>query len=440
MNAPVVRPLSVQAPPAPPGRTTYRVRNRITEFLIYAIILLFPFQILALSVDRSKIDLSNLLFLTLVGWLAAFNPGMRASNTFRIAFSAFVVIQIAIYSYSDLPLSRFLSAFISIGSLMMLYGYRHRVRYNVTVAYWLVILSIVFCALASLYEYIVEGEVRPAGIMAEPSPAGMVILAAVAGVVVSLRLIRNPVTVVLQVGFALLLLYVAVLLKTTHFVTLAFALTLMAVMLRALDIRMIAVAVPLLIGVYLLVSQDSHYLERMDISAVRTTNISLLAWLQGYDQMIASLRRFPLIGAGLGGTGYFYFYSANSEALVHYYLADLNRFDAFSGFFRLIIELGPVLGGMALWAIWRNLSEFAQTVRRTPPGGNPQAVEMVFLMTFSVMLVLGTLLKEPVWTRSTVVVAGLLLFTLPTAALPFQRRRPAPRTPHALASQSVVRA
>ena len=418
-----LRPIDMAVSVAPIGGAFYEVRNRITEFLIYGVILLFPFQVLAIPIDRSKIDLSNLLFLILIGWLATFAPGVRASNTFRIVLSGFVVIQIAIYSYSDVPLSRFLSAFTSIGSLMLFYGYRERVRYDVKVAYWLVLFSILCCAFASLFEFVVEGDPRPAGIMAEPSPAGMVVLAAVAGIAVSLRLIRNPVAAAIQVGLALVLMYIAFLLKTTHFVTLAITVSLVAVMLRALDIRTIALAAALLIAVYLLVSQDAHYLDRMDVGAIRITNISLLAWLQGFDQMIASLSLFPVVGAGLGGTGSFYFYSANSEALAYYFLADLNRFDAFSGFFRLIIELGPVFGGLALWALWRNLSQFARIVRRTPPGTNPQAVELVFLMTFAVALVLGTLLKEPVWTRSTVVVSGLLLFTLPTAALPFQRRR-----------------
>ena len=416
MNAPLPLPQAAPQPGlryAPPA-----ARSVVTELLIYGLLAFFPFQVLAIPIAQTKVDITNFLFLILMAWLLVFARGVRASILFRVVFTAFLVVQVAIYVYSGLPLTRFLSAFTWIAALALFYGYRERVRFDVRIAYWTVLFAIACAGAASLFEVVVLGEERPAGIMSEPSPAGMVMLAGVAGIALSLRLVRNPVMVVAQIGLALILVYISYLLKTTHFLSLAIALTLLAAMTRALDLRTIALAVPLLIGVYLLVSQDAHYLERFDVAAVRTTNISLLAWLQGFDQMVASLRLFPFTGAGLGGTGYFYFYSANSEALAHYYLADLNRYDAFSGFFRLVIELGPIFAGLFLWTIWRCLADFARTVRRTPPGSNPEAVHLVFLMSFATTLVIGTLLKEPTWSRSTVVVAGILLFCLPTAALP----------------------
>lgn len=411
--------LQMQTASTPPSQiASVASSNAITTYLIYLLLFLFPLQVLAISVATTKLDLSNLVFLVLLGWVVAFAPNMRSSVRFRIVFTAFAMVQIAAFLTSDVVTSRFISGFVWIGGLFLFWGYAPKIRYNITIAYNLVLVAIGVTALSSIFEYFILDVERPAGLMSEPSPAGMVMLSCVAGIAMSIKYIKNPAMVISQIGLAAALLTISILLKTTHFVTFGATIALVAVMLRALDARTVGLGAVLVGAAYLIVSGDSHYLERLDVSALQTTNVSLLAWLQGFDQMIASLSRFPLTGASLGGTGSFYFYSPSSDALAHFNLADLNRSDAFSGFFRLVIEIGPIFTALLLYSLYAQFRSVSRAVGKGHLDLSPQRVEVVFLLTFATGLILGTLLKEPTWSRSTVVVAIVLLATVPRAAIP----------------------
>lgn len=390
----------------------------IARILFYAILVFFPLQVLGIPVGTTKVDISNVIFLVLLIWLMVFLPGAKMSTSFRLVMSLFFLLELGHYFYAPLPVTRFLSSFVWIGGLMLVYGYRRHIQYDLTVAYYCVLGAVIAAALFSGLEAILLGEARPAGIMSEPSPAGMVMLAAVAGIILSFRDVRNVAIRIALIALALALVYISFMLKTTHFVSLALSLVIVAALLRMLNFGTVLLSIPLLIGVFAILSGDAHYLDRFDVQSARITNISLLAWLQGFDQMMTSLQKFPLIGAGMGGTGYFYFFSVSAQQLQLYNLPDLNRFDAFSGFFRLVIELGPVFAGMVIAAIYGHMRRIGHADRMGFVRASPQAMELVFLTTFAFTIVVGTLIKEPTWSRSTVAVAILLLFTVPYSARP----------------------
>ena len=200
--------------------------------------------------------------------------------------------------------------------------------------------------------------------------------------------------------------------KTTHVVSFAFALVVVGLLSRSFTVRTVIIVAPLLGVLYWIVSNDAHYTSRVDVYNAGA-NLSLLSWLQGFDQMVTSIKRYPFVGAGLGGTGQFDFYSEYSDDLFRAGIGDLNRLDAFSGFFRLVIELGPVLMGLAIWALVRRFQE----LWRATGGGllpqTPESKHQIFLFTFGFTLLAGVFLKEPTFSRSQFVVAPLLVLLVP---------------------------
>lgn len=392
----------------------------LSRFLLYCVVLLFPFQIFAVPVATTKVDLSNIAFLVFLAELP-FLLRARASTRFYIVFAIFVIAEVVLQLYMQLPLTRFLSSFVWISSLWLVFGYRRWIQYNLTIVYYCILLVVGVAMIASLFQALYLQLDRPPGIMSEPSPAGMIMLATVAGIVLSFGEVKNIAARILLLVFAVMLLYTAFLLKTTHFVSFALAIIILAAILRIIGIGTLLLSAPILVVIYLVISGDAHYLDRFDLNATRVTNISVLAWLQGFDQMLTSLAKFPLTGAGMGGTGYFYFFSTYAQQLQLYGLADLNRYDAYSGFFRLVIETGPVFSALMLGAIYFHLRRFAKVVRAGNVTISPQAKEVLFVTAFSLTIIIGTLMKEPTWSRSTVVISMLLLFSAPYAALPGRR-------------------
>lgn len=398
--------------------------NWITRLLVYAMLVAFPFQIAGVPVGTTTVDISNIIFIVLIAWLITFAPGAKSTIGFRVAFSAFLIIQIINFLVIRVPMSRFASGLVWIGGLFLLYGYRSSVRYNVTVAYYCVLTGIFAAAAVCAFDLLVLGIDRPKGIMAEPSPAGMVLLAALAGSLIAVRAMKSKGLILAHLGCGAILLLLAFQLKTMHFFSFAIAMAVMGAILRIIDWRVGILAVPLIFAVYLVITGDAHYANRFDLSAARITNVSLLTWLHGFEQMRASLQRFPFFGAGLGGTGYFYFYSVYGHQLALFRLADLNRFDAFSGLFRLVIELGPIVVALMLMLLYGHFRRFAVASRRGFVALSPDAIPVLFLMTFAFTIIVGTLVKEPTWSHSTVVVSALLFLTLPYAARSGQEIRP----------------
>ncbi|WP_425229469.1 hypothetical protein [Sphingomonas sp.] len=386
----------------------------VRGLLLLLVLALLPFQVWGVDVGTSKWDLANLVFVAFVASIGFGNGRAPLSGFFKAFFGIYIVIQIVSFFAHGTPPARFASGFLWMTSIIVLFGRRTQVPLDASLAYRVILAGVVLMCTVLLYQLLWLRIDRPAGTMAEPSPAGLVALAAGAGLIVSAKW-ATPSERWIGYAAALGFTFISFIIKTTHIISFAIALIVVGIVSRAFTLRTLAIVAPLLGVLYWFVTNDAHYTSRVDVYNA-SSNLSLLSWLQGFDQMVASLRRYPVIGAGLGGTGQFDFYSSYSEELFRAGIGDLNRLDAYSGFFRLTIELGPIVAGIMLLVLGGRLVEMWHA---TGDGRLPLTEEskhQVFLFTFSVTLLAGILLKEPTYSRSQFVVSMLLFCTVPLRA------------------------
>ena len=382
------------------------------HFLIFLILAFLPLQFLGISVGTTVFDISNILFVVFAGSLFFLGNGLGMTRNLRIFILIFVVVQVSLFADSETPWNRFVSAFLWMMSIFTVFGHRFHIQLNNRVAYWTILLGVAVLAITILVQWRVFDVGRPPGTMAEPSPAGLVMLAGAAGLILSQQWSSSNIEKLISIACALALIGLSYFIRTTHLLPFAMSVIAIAVFSRSLNARAALLLTLVVFGVYYVVSADEHYLSRIDIDAA-ASNLSLLSWLQGYEQMMASLSYSPLVGVGLGGTGYFEFQSQYSDLLFRANIADLNRYDAYSGFFRLMIELGPIFMGLFAYVLWTRLKAFWDNVGEGALPKCDEAKCQVFLFTFAFTLITGILLKEPTYSRSQVVVAALLFAAVP---------------------------
>lgn len=158
--------------------------------------------------------------------------------------------------------------------------------------------------------------------------------------------------------------------------------------------------------IFFIIADFSHYFNRFNVD--ETSNLSLLSWLRGFDQMKAALYQNPFIGMGVGSTGGFDFKSNHHFNLDQQGYPDLNLKDAFSGFFRLVIEIG--LFGTIIFLYF-----FLQNTRKvflmaTYPSN-------IILFSFGFTMLIGILLKEPNFARSFIFLVVIFVIFIPNLIL-----------------------
>ena len=158
-------------------------------------------------------------------------------------------------------------------------------------------------------------------------------------------------------------------------------------------------------------------------------NLSSLVYSAGFYQFTSSIQVCPLIGCGPGSPGYLginiYNYLSNISSVPYYIevASRLNMYDLYSLFFRTIVELGPILGGTLLMAIFFRFYNAIQLLLKRvtaiirgnnslPINWNKQIIELVAIMTWCFIFYIGSLLKEPHLFRSitfTPLMLGLII-------------------------------
>lgn len=384
--------------------------------VMLVVIALFPFEVFSLDVGTTKIDLSNVLFAPLALWTAASSLKHGLSAGFRLFLLVYIAAETIMFFAGPAPVSRFAAAFVWLTSIFLVFGSRDHVPIDARAAFRVVLAGIAALTVAILYQYVFEGNDRPAGLMAEPSPAGMILLGGVAGLLISSRWAATTRQRMTSYLIAFGLFGLSIITKTTHIVSFAITLVMIGALSRSLSARTIIGGLLFLGVVYWLLTFDPHYQSRMAVSDA-SSNLSLLSWLQGFDQMVSSLKEYPLIGGGLGATGQFDFYSSYTPDLYRAGLGELNKQDAYSGLFRLVIELGPLLVGVIIYAIAKRLIELWKAAGEGALPVCAEARAQMFLFTFATELIVGIMLKEPTYSRSYFVVAAVLFSLVPLRAV-----------------------
>lgn len=393
--------------------------------------LLYPFQNLSLELASSRYDLTSFLLWGL--GVALFFWRGRLLIRATVAVVGLGALQILVFQFLGIPpLHRFISGLFWFGGMVVILLAGDRIKYQrglVVLGVW---ATTGLSALYILFERYHYGLSRPKAWFVEPSYAGLALYAVAAGAlgVVLLSKVSLGQRLLLS-AFVVLLLWAAVLTYSMHLVTFIL-ISLLLLLYRYIRLstvisanRLIAAAtLVIFIGLGLsLLREVEHFRSRMDVTTV-PSNVSLISWLRGFDQMKAALEMSPVLGVGLGGTGEFDFYSPWNGRLGQLGLADLNRRDAYSLGFRLIIEIGPFIFGTILIYIlvrlWRTHKWTDAKHLREP--------DRLFLVLFSLTVMLGALIKEPLYAQSYLYLA-VFLFASETS-VGVVRRLPATANGH----------
>lgn len=381
---------------------------KIEQFLTTIIIFLFPLQIYGINVNTTIFDLSGITFIALVSVLIYKNL-LRLNTLFIIFVSIFLLIEIILFIINSVPIYRFASGVLWIGSFMIIFGTKYFNKINFKKLYTPLLLAINLSLLYIFFEIVVLGAERPSGTFSEPSTAGLVFLSTAAGFIFLLPHIRSKINKLLLILYIFMLLYTSSIVMTTHIVSLLISLILSYSVYIRISLKSFIIMIIIgLIGLIVIYNSE-HMMSRIDIGGDEL-NLSQLAWMAGFDQMFESMKSSPIFGQGLGGAGFFNFESQNTDLLASLGAQDLNSLDAYSGLFRLVIELGTFLSLFVVFALIKNIIEFRSYIINMAATSFIKNHEIIFIFIFSQTLIIGILLKEAVWSRSVNVLAILLFF------------------------------
>jgi hypothetical protein len=378
--------------------------------LIYLAIFLMQFQNIAVAVYGSRYDITSFILLFSIIPLLLFT---KQKLTAFILLFAFITLQIIIWIVFQIgPFYRLVSGLVWFGGLLAISLFSYKGMYDRKFAYQLVCVSLFFLSASIIIDNIFFEVSRPKGFLDEPSYAGLILFSCAA---MLLYKILHQYSHDAKVGYfdlSLLTIFLAAaaLTKSMHAITFLLMGIIILYILRLKFLRLIMtflLLVPVLFTAVQVLDFD-HISYRLDLSG-ESLNISLLSWLRGLDQATYAFYNSPLFGFGLGSTGYFPFESSHTEQLGQHGLWNLNLTDAYSGLFRVTIELGflSILIVMYLFLkqVFALRSLNKSTLRRN------QEVYTQYLAIFSLSLLIGVLIKEPTYSRSYVYLGVFFLAT-----------------------------
>jgi len=138
------------------------------------------------------------------------------------------------------------------------------------------------------------------------------------------------------------------------------------------------------------------------------------------SQSFYTLTNSPIFGFGFGSTGTFEYSSKFLPLMASLGWENMNLKDAYSGLFRLIIETG-IIGPLFLFSytfyIGKRIKYLYKVVKSDDSYNGDFSINnysnIVFVFVFGLTILIGILLKEPVWSRSFLPLAIILVYILP---------------------------
>lgn len=376
---------------------TYKIK---LGSLAYLAILAMGLQQFGLRVGTTKVDISCvifIIFLTLYAAKIGFDKKLYILvmflNSFWVAIS---------YIHLHVEFVRMLVSCVWLTALLFLFSVpkinfdfnKLKVCIELVLTYTLLIFAIQTFQGAS--------RISRLGLFDEPSYLGLVIWSAAAGYLGSILYKKNKnellkLLLLIIWGISTLSMHAAVIVL----ITAAYA---MQNTIKMRELRLLYL-IPIVVAIFwffVIPNLDiNHFLERLDFS--NPSNLSLLSWLRGLDQAIYASKNSFLLGFGPGSTGQFDFPSIYTEMLELRRHGRLNLEDAYSGLFRLSIEIGIVAVSIITAVV---LKIFFLNSHR---GSNGASNQSMFILWFSFALFIGIMIKEPTYSRSYVFVSAFLL-------------------------------
>ena len=369
----------------------------------------FGLQIYGLPVYSTVVDYSNILLVVLVS-LCMLDNTLSINKNIQKFILLMIIVEYILYITNRVPFYRFLSSATWISSFILIYAYGEKLNIKTNKVFNALFWVAQITGGLVLIQYFILSDERPSGFFGEPSTAGLIFLATSTAFIFKTKYAATKHIKIKSVVYAIYFFGLSNISTSAHLLTfLLSSLIFFLVYDKGLfSIKNIVILILFISIGGLAVLNSEHLLSRLDMDT--ESNLSQLAWLGGYDQMIGSLKLNPIFGQGLGGTGLFNF---DSDAL--YELADkgasnLGLLDAYSGFFRLVIEMGALPVLIIFSAMANKLLKFRTYINSY----NKKYIDdnIVFILVFTQTVLIGVLLKESVWSRSTTAICALLFCTI----------------------------
>lgn len=395
-----------------------------SKYLIYLSLLIFPFQILQIPIRTTTIDVSSILIF-LIFFISFLKTDIRKNQIFWIFFSLFFLIQLCLLIISPAPIVRFISSAIWISlSILLIFG-NDLLKFDFKTAEKLIKITLLFSVIIAWIQYFFiispadynQGvKLRSSAFFMEPSYAGLAFYSASAAF---LGLFFFKEKKFENILYAVIFFITGFLTLSMHIVTffIIFIIILFFFIIKNFTYKkffftllflflffFILIAIINFFNITLIDIFFVHFEKRVNVVNLDGMSLSLLAWLMGLDQALYSVKTNLILGIGLGSTGEFFFDSIYKEKLNILGSGGLTLKDAFSLFFRLVIEIGFLL------TISFILYLMIKTFILMKSFNNRRIKKYIFCLIFSLSLIVGSLLKEPNLGRSSLIV-GIMLFT-----------------------------
>jgi len=168
------------------------------------------------------------------------------------------------------------------------------------------------------------------------------------------------------------------------------------------------IGISFVIAIFILLD-NLHYLSRFDLTINSSSDLSVLAWMRGFEYAFHAFQVSPIFGFGLGSTGGFEMDSLSQNVLESINMGALTKLDGYSMLFRLLVELGFAVVTIFLIYMLVQLKNF-RSLLLNKNYINYASNYCIFIFIFSFALIVGILIKEPTYARS-YVYASIFLFS-----------------------------
>lgn len=339
----------------------------------------------------------------------------------------FFVAQLVIFLFTQTPFYRLVSGLVWFGGLLLIILFREKIEVDFSKAYKIIFTVLFGSSVIVFIQFFLN--YAPKGFFSEPSYAGLALYSISASYFGCFLCDISPPKQRANILFLGILFFIAAFLtRSMHIFT--FLMSSFFALYIAPKKNNFFVLLILLTFTIACIFFSDHHLDRLNTlilaltdeyysqhiinpvpnfsmfgsgPAERNFNMSVLVWLDGFNQAFAAIKINPFTGIGLGSTGFIHYESIYDALLIKIYGSNPNKLDSYSGLFRLFIEIGIVLPLIALFSIFKSLSLFKSKFQQT--------FELLFLRFFSLTMVIGVLIKEPTYSRSIVYIAVLLFAT-----------------------------
>ena len=389
--------------------------------LIVLSIIFFPLHNFGLHIYGSRYDITSFIILLITVALTVKNDQLN-KKTILFLF-LFLFSQLLIYFVNGTtPFYRTFSGMVWVGGLLLLLLSAKRITYNPIVIYKTIMMVILISAVLLLFQYFILVDARPKATFDEPSKAALAVFSAAASIVGLLYFFKIPSKYSMGLFVIFIISFLSGLITfSMHIVTFILMIIIILFLKPPLTFTKIRsrqlllfsfISILFLYGLISL-SEMPYFLSKIDIFNVLNNNLSVLSWRTGFDQMVASINQSYLLGKGLGSTGFIDFESNSLDKLLYLTPMGLNLNDAYSLSFRLIIEIGLLLFIVIVYYFIKKLLIFKKYLsNKIYEVQLPNSIPITFIFLFSTSIIIGSLIKEPLYPASSLYLGTMLFVSI----------------------------